>query len=139
MSQTYQKVARRAIVDRLVEATSDLTFSETKQYLDTHYERIGSGDEADVYALNEDIVVKISNRENLRGEYVIFADPQYDLVTPEVYGHHPDWYWIAVEKVDPLPASQPPSDFIDGFEEAFGEWTPLALLRASSSRRVLIE
>lgn len=125
MAQTHrqriaQRLARRwrrgntspTIVDRLVEATSGMSLADTKHYIHTHYERIGSGDEADVYALNEDIVVKVSNRENLRGEYVIFADPQYDLVTPEVYGHDPDWHWIAVERVDSL-RTQAPADAIE--------------------------
>lgn len=67
------------------------------------FDFIGRGGEAFVYEINDDKVLKVSKYgENLRGEYVIFSDPQFHDITPDVYGHADDWMWMIVEQVNPL-------------------------------------
>jgi hypothetical protein len=90
-------------VDELIEDTTGLRSEyEVRYHINRHHDLIGEGSEAKVYELNNRTVIKVADSEKTRGEYVIFADPQYRDVTPNVRGHHPKWYWIAVERVDPL-------------------------------------
>jgi hypothetical protein len=97
---------------------------------------LGSGVESKVYEADSDTVIKISqSSKNLRGEYVVFADPQFSYVTPDAIDHHEAWKWIQVEKVNTigegnwqelfsrLPEtrhilSQSSSDIARGFEQA---------------------
>jgi hypothetical protein len=69
-----------------------------------YFDVIGDGAEAVVFDVGSDKVLKIYrwHTEAARGEYVIFADPQFKDVTPDVHAHGDDWGWIVVEKVDVL-------------------------------------
>lgn len=105
----YQKVARRYI-----EASKLERFKEEAKWASYSYKLnnlaesmlgppIGEGSEAKVYDAGSDKILKISSSaKNLRAEYVIFVDPQYQQVTPEAYDHGENWKWIVVEKVEPL-------------------------------------
>lgn len=75
---------------------------EAKEEAADYFPEIGSGQEASVYRINPDWVLKISTPVNIRGEYIIFADPKYERVTPDVHHAHPDWIWMVVENVDLL-------------------------------------
>lgn len=69
----------------------------------TLFPHLGTGSEATVFAIDDERVLKVSlSQKNIRGEYVIFADPQFDPVTPEVYGHGEDWHWMIVERFEPI-------------------------------------
>jgi hypothetical protein len=86
--------------------------------MDRHYRLIGEGHESAVYAYDRETVIKISpSPHNLRGEYIIFSDPTYRDMTPEVYDHGPDWQWMAVERVQPL-------DEESGWDRIFKEFLP---------------
>jgi hypothetical protein len=75
---------------------------------DAGLKQIGSGGESTVfdlakYSLGIEKVLKIFYKEEVaRGEYVIFADPKYQDVTPRAFDHDEEWRWITVEKLQPL-------------------------------------
>lgn len=101
--QTFKQKARR------VEYFADL-----RGLAEDMFERIGQGRESKVYEVDGETVIKLSDHPvNLRAEYVIFADPDFRDVTPDVYDHGEDWRWIAVEKVEPASLSQARDAFDD--------------------------
>lgn len=61
---------------------------------------VGRGSEAVVFEVDDYRLLKLTIfPDNARAEYVIFSDPDFQKVTPEVYGHGPDWEWYVVERV----------------------------------------
>jgi hypothetical protein len=82
------------------EATSDVPtiIDQAEKYLDF----IEQGAEAHVYEYGGSVVKISEDTGNLRGEYIVFLDPDYEDITPDVYSHHPDWKWIEVERVEVL-------------------------------------
>jgi hypothetical protein len=77
--------------------------AKTEDIAIRHFKEIGRGMEASVWELTNNAVLKIYEMEKVaRGEYVIFIDPQYQLVTPEAYEHAEDWKWTVIERVEPL-------------------------------------
>jgi hypothetical protein len=127
-------------VQDLLEVTEDMTLEETQSYFRNHLNLIGRGTEAEVYGLNAQTAVKKTHPVNARGEYVIFADPQYEDITPEVRGHHPDWYWIAVERVEPFEpgAWERVFEYLPSFERVYGD-TPSYFMLAETFQNALLE
>lgn len=101
----HRTSSKQWTVDTLKERTDHLDIEACLEFLADHLNLLNKGSEAEVYELGPKVVIKASERPaNARAEYVIFSDPRYDLVTPDVYGHHEQWAWIAVERVRPIEA-----------------------------------
>lgn len=99
-----RKTSEGLTLEEFKERTREMdNYDEIGRLANDHFEIIGSGQEATVYDVGPDRVMKISWRPgNLESEYRIFSDPSYQLVTPEAYDRHPQFEWIILEKVWPL-------------------------------------
>jgi hypothetical protein len=126
-------------IQDLKRATDGLNEDDTYLYIDSNFNRIGKGAESYVYEISDDTVVKVSNPKNMRGEYVIFADPKFESVTPGVKGHHPKWYWIAVERVEEITSWKQVFENLPSFEEVFGGRESSVFDLAEAFQDVLLE
>jgi hypothetical protein len=83
--------------------TRHLNKNEIRGWANEHLSLLGRGSEGHVYQLNQETVLKIpDDKQNAKIEYDAFSDTNHREVTPQTYGHHPEWYWMAVEYVEPF-------------------------------------
>jgi hypothetical protein len=83
------------------------------------YKDVGFGVEAKVFRLAFDAVLKISSPKNIRGEYVVFSDPTFKDITPNVYGVGENHKWMIVEKVDVLQSKHDVKEYFPTIYETF--------------------
>lgn len=114
------KISRRYIralseVDEFKERAEGKLYVEVVELAYEYFEEVGAGQEAFVFSVGPQRVLKVSDDErNLRGEYVIFRDPKYQEVTPQAYDHGENWTWVTVEKVESLMSWNEVWDYFPG-------------------------